>query len=84
MSFSDDSLSLESDAYQCALRAKEELLEVVARIVLEKASHVIHYLSIGEHRLHPYSAPAKGAILDHADSSCVSGEVASDHAAALK
>src|SRR5882672_7674201 len=66
-----------------AFRADEELLEIVAGVVLAQAAQAIPYLARGKHDLQAQDELARVAIAQHPRAPRVGRQVAADFAAAL-
>ena len=71
------------DESQGALGAEEEVLEVVARIVLAQALEPVPDPAVGQHHLEPEDEVAGIAVGEHRRAARVGGEVATDAARAL-
>ena len=64
-------------------RADEQVLQVVARVVLLEAPEAVPDAPVGQHHLEAERQLARVAVGQHADAAGVGGEVAADPAAAL-
>ena len=71
------------DDAERALGADEELLQVVAGVVLAQAAQAVPDAAVGQHHLEPEHQLARVAVAQHVDAARVGREVAADLAAAL-
>ena len=71
------------DDAQGALRADEELLEVVAGVVLAEGGEGVEDAAVGEHRLQAQHRAVQAAVAQQAQAARVGGHVAAQLAAAL-
>ncbi|MNN16188.1 hypothetical protein D3C81_1293180 [compost metagenome] len=71
------------DHAQRAFRANQQLLEVVAGVVLAQRAQAVEDLAIGQHRLHAQHQLARHAVAHHVHAAGVGGEVAADLARVL-
>ncbi len=72
------------DDAQGAFAADEQLLEVVAGVVLQHAVHRGDDRAVGQHRLQAQHAAAHHAVADHVDAAGVGGDVAAHGAGAAR
>ena len=72
------------DHAQRALGADEELLEVIARVVLEHGAQHGQHRAVGQHHFQAQHLLAHHAVLQHAIAAGIGGHVATDLAAAAR
>ena len=72
------------DDAQRALAADEELLPVVARIVLAQGPQAVDHGPVGEHHLEPEDEVAGHAVAQHVDAARIGGDDAAEHGRALR
>ena len=66
-----------------ALRADEELLEVVSGVILAQDAEEVEDGAVGEHRLDAEDAAVEGSVAEEAEAAGVGGDVAADLTLAL-
>ena len=71
------------DHAERAFGAEEELLQVVAGVVLAQAAQPIPHPAVGQHHFHAEHLLARGSIAQHVDPAGVGRKVAADLAAAF-
>ena len=71
------------DDAQGALGTDEQLLQVVARVVLAQAAQAVPDAAVGQHHLQAERQLARVAVTQHLGAAGVGGEVAADRGAAL-
>ena len=72
------------DDAQRALRADEEVLQVVARVVLAQPAQPVPHAPVGQHHLQPQHLLAHVAVAQHLRAAGVGGDVAAHLAAAFR
>ncbi|MGY3329300.1 hypothetical protein ACVILI_002317 [Mesorhizobium sp. USDA 4775] len=72
------------DDAERAFRADEDLLEVVAAIVLAQHLQPVPDAAVGQHHFEPEHKVARHAVAQHVEAAGIGGDVAADAAASLR